>query len=163
MRIGLVSDTHNDSGRLRRVLGRLRLESITTVLHAGDVANGQILRLFAGFDVWVARGNMDQDPLLYRVSHELFGAGHYRTSHTLSLNGASVALIHSGTSDTARAWIESEAYDYVVHGHTHQPRDERIGRTRVINPGALAHPRGPYPRSFCILNLATGDLSRIEV
>jgi predicted phosphodiesterase len=27
--------------------------------------------------------------------------------------------------------------DYLLHGHTHELRDERIGRTRMINPGAL--------------------------
>jgi uncharacterized protein len=163
MRIGLVSDTHNDRRRLRQAIEWLRLESITTVLHAGDVANGQILRLFAGFTLWVARGNMDQDPLLFRVSQELFGAGHYRNSHTLSLNGATVALVHSPDSDIARGWIASEAHDYVIHGHTHQPRDERIGHTRIINPGALAHPRGPYAPSFCILDLSTGTLNRVEL
>jgi uncharacterized protein len=163
MRVGLVSDTHNDRDRLRPALEWLRLESIETVLHAGDVASGQILRLFAGFDLWLARGNMDHDPLLFSVSHELFGAGHYRNSHTLNLNGATVALVHSADSDTARAWIASEAYDYVVHGHTHQPRDERVGRTRIINPGALTHPRGPYAPGFCILDLASGELKRVEV
>jgi predicted phosphodiesterase len=25
----------------------------------------------------------------------------------------------------------------VLHGHTHEIRDERVGLTRVINPGAL--------------------------
>lgn len=163
MRIGLVSDTHNDQGRLRRALEQLRLASIDVVLHAGDVAGGRILRLCAGFEVWVARGNMDHDPMLFRISQEMFGPGHYRNSHTLSLNGAAVALIHSPDSPTARAWISSEAYDYVVHGHTHQPRDERVGRTRIINPGALSNPRGSYPPSFAILDLATGELTRVAL
>jgi uncharacterized protein len=163
MRIGIVSDTHNDRNRVRRALEWLRLESITTLLHAGDVSNGQILRLFAGFDLWLARGNMDQDPLLFQVSHELFGAGHYRNSHTLSLNGATVALVHSADSNTARGWIAAGTFDYVVHGHTHRPRDERIGQTRIINPGSLAQPRGPFAPSFCTLDLTTGDLRRVEL
>ncbi len=141
MRIGLVSDTHNDQKSLRQALERLRLESINSILHAGDVASGMILRLIAGFDVWVARGNMDHDPMMFRVSQELFGPGHFRQSHTLQLNGASVALVHNVDCDTARAWISSGDYDYVIHGHTHQPRDERIGA-----PGAQSGslpPRGP--------------------
>ena len=163
MRIGLVSDTHNDQNRLRRALERLRVEAITTVLHAGDVASGQTLRMFAGFDLWLARGNMDHDPLLFKISHELFGSGRYRSSHSLTLNGSTVALIHSAESDTARAWLASESYDYLIHGHTHRPRDERIGRTRVINPGALSLPRGPHPPGFAILDLSTGDLTCVQV
>lgn len=163
MRIGLISDTHNEQSRLRRALEYLRLESVDTVLHAGDVATSQVLRLLDGFDTWVARGNMDRDPMLFQVSQELFGPGRYRSSHTLYLDGINLALIHSVDSDTARVWMASDSFDYVIHGHTHRPRDERIGHTRIINPGALSMPRGSSEPSFAVLDLATGDLQYIKV
>lgn len=158
MRIGLIADTHNDQHRLQRALDRLKTEGITVVLHAGDVTSARMLRLLDGFEVWIARGNMDRDPGLIAAAHELFGPGHLRKTHTLSLDGVSVALVHDGDSEIARELIASEDYDYVVHGHSHRPRDERVGGTRVINPGALGSLRW-YPPSFAILDLATGDLS----
>ena len=32
----------------------------------------------------------------------------------------------------------ADGADYLLHGHTHETRDERVGRTRVVNPGALS-------------------------
>jgi predicted phosphodiesterase len=31
----------------------------------------------------------------------------------------------------------TDGVDYLLHGHSHEVRDERVGRTRIINPGAL--------------------------
>ena len=36
--------------------------------------------------------------------------------------------------------------DFLLHGHTHIPRDEIVGLTRVLNPGTLSGPsRGARP------------------
>jgi hypothetical protein len=162
MRIGLISDSHNDKGRLRRALDRFRAEGITTVLHAGDVTNASTLRMLASFDVWVARGNMDHDPGLVREAYRLFGKGRMRKVHELSLDGAAVAMVHDEMSDTWRDLVASEAYDYVISGHTHRRRDERFGETRAINPGALNNNRG-HGSTFAILDLNTDDLTLIEL
>jgi putative phosphoesterase len=162
MRIGLVSDTHNDQARIRRALERLEQEGISLVIHAGDVTNTKALRLFSDFDVWIARGNMDRDPALARVSRELFGPGRLREIQELTLDGARLAVIHSGETTRWRSLVSSKEYEYVIHGHSHKPRDERFGATRVINPGALGSTRFRVP-TFAILDLETGDLSWIEV
>ena len=47
-------------------------------------------------------------------------------------------------------------------GHTHRRRDQTIGRTRVINPGALGGVRWQR-RSFCILDLATGEARFVKL
>lgn len=162
MRIGLISDTHNDQRSVRQALSRLRVEQVTTLLHAGDVTNAATLRLFADFDVWIARGNMDRDPGLLPVAHELFGAGRLRTLQKINLEGHAIALTHSNTPESRRELVESQAYDYVIFGHTHRTQDERVGPTRVINPGALSTIRWHVP-TFAILDLATDDLSWIKL
>jgi predicted phosphodiesterase len=50
--------------------------------------------------------------------------------------------------------------DYLIHGHTHELRDERTAGTRIINHGALHR----APR-FTVATLvpATGELQIIEV
>ena len=58
--------------------------------------------------------------------------------------------------------IASGEYAYVFHGHTHRRRDRMIGHTRVINPGALGG-RRTERRSFCILDLATGETRFVEL
>lgn len=160
MRVALIADTHNDQTSVRRALHCLRAEGITTVLHAGDITNTATLRLFKGFDVWIARGNMDRDPLLTQVAHEMFGPGRLRQVHQLTFDGHVIGLIHSPEGPRWRKLIGPDACDIVVHGHTHHARDTNTAQTRVINPGALGGNRWERPM-FAILDLATGDLSVI--
>ncbi len=162
MRIGLVSDTHNDQSTTEQALARLRLEGITTVLHAGDVTAGGTLRLFQGFDVWVARGNMDHDPGLGHVAQELFGSGHLLALHQLALSSARIALAHNGDAIEVQALVRSGTLDYVILGHSHKRRDQRLGRTRFINPGALGNTQSGRP-SFAILDLARDELTWIQL
>jgi putative phosphoesterase len=146
---------------IKQALARLQQEQITTVLHAGDVTSARMLRLFKAFDVWLARGNMDHDPALNATAYELFGPQRLAAIHKLTLDGHTVALIHNGESTAGRELIQSRDYDYVIHGHSHHPRDEAFAGTRVINPGALGNTRWLRP-SFAILDLATGDLTWVK-
>ncbi len=162
MQVGLLSDTHNEIHKVRRAVERLRAADVHVVLHAGDVVRTQVLRALTDFDVWLARGNMDHATDLAAVVAELFGPDRLAEWHNLTLEGHRIALLHGDDQIRLRTLIRDGAYDYVIHGHTHTPRDERIGDTRVINPGALGS-RGWRPGTFAILNLNTGDLARIEV
>ena len=52
--------------------------------------------------------------------------------HTRSADG------HSDlTSRDCDRSSQDDGVDFLLHGHTHTVQDERVGRTRVINPGAL--------------------------
>lgn len=162
MRIALVSDTHNDQNRIKLALARLRQERITVILHAGDITSARTLGLFKGFDLWIARGNMDHDPALIPTSHKLFGPERLKAVHKLEFGQHKFALIHNGESVAARELIRSHDCDYVVHGHSHHPRDEIVAGTRVVNPGALGNTRWRRP-TCVILDVATGDLSWVEL
>ncbi len=162
MRIGLLSDTHNDNARLGSALRRFRQEGVTTLLHAGDLTAPSVLHLMRDFDLWLARGNMDRDPRLAGEVRELFGPDRLAYTHSLKLNGSRVALVHGDSWEQLERLIRSGEYDYLIHGHTHVPEDEQIEETRVINPGAVGNNRW-RPPSCAILDLSTGDLSWIEL
>jgi predicted phosphodiesterase len=59
-----------------------------------------------------------------------------------------------------RRALESQSFDYLLHGHTHVKRDERVGRTRVINPGALHRAR---EKTVAVLDTATDMLTFLTV
>lgn len=158
MRIGLISDTHNEHPRVQQGLEHFRQQQVSIVFHAGDVTDVSTLQLFAGFDVWLAKGNMDRDLRLRSTAQELFGAGRMAAVHHLSVAGAAVALLHGDDGAALESLIHSQIYTFVIHGHTHAPRDETIGATRVINPGALV--RIP---TCAMLDLETGDLTWLEL
>jgi len=43
--------------------------------------------------------------------------------------------------------------DFLLHGHTHVPRDETVGTTRVLNPGTLCGPSRGAPHSWAWIEL----------
>lgn len=162
MKIGLIADTHNEQQKVQMALARFRQEAVEMLFHAGDIADCATLRLFAGFDVWIVRGNMDRDSGLPAAARKLFGAGRLAAEHILSVDGVKVALIHGDNGSQLETLIQSGQYRYVVHGHTHTRKDEMAGATRVINPGALSHPTG-LTATCAILDLDADWLEWIEI
>jgi putative phosphoesterase len=162
MRIGIISDSHDDRRNLEIALGILEAEEIRQVLHCGDLCGPAIAELLSDFDVWIARGNMDRHPELEQTVLETIGRGALAESHRLALDGHRVAMIHGHQEGELRRLINSGEHAYVVHGHTHRRSDRRVGPTRVINPGALGGMRWQQ-RSFCILDLESGEVTVIKV
>jgi uncharacterized protein len=167
MRIGLISDTHDEEHILGLALAHFRQAQAQTVLHAGDVTSPFTLKLFRDFDMWIAKGNMDHDPKLALAVAEYFGAERLARIHELDFDGIHVALTHGDSWQRLEALIRAPVKGevrrrYVIHGHTHAPNDETVGPTRVINPGAIGRAR--WRCATCaILDLATDDLQWIEL
>lgn len=162
MRIGLLADTHNDRYRLKIALEYFRTAQITTLLHAGDVTTIATLKLLSDFQVWIAQGNLDRDPELFSLAQQLFGEQRLLPLHKLTLNKVNIALIHGDNWPQLERLLRSGNYDYLVSGHTHTPQDEKIGSTRMINPGAVGNTRWTPP-SCAILDLSNGDLEWLKL
>ena len=63
--------------------------------------------------------------------------------------------------ERAAAHMEAlDDVDYVVHGHSHQRRDERVGAVRIINPGAVHR---ASPLTVAVLDVETDELTFHEV
>ena len=162
MLIGLMSDTHNNRPGVRYALDIFAALGIDVILHAGDLISAQLLEEFTDFSLFLSFGNGD-DPLIIAskagsVSEKIV----CDEMLDLRLAGKRIFLIHGDYRTEQEKRIESGDYDYVIHGHTHRFRDERIGSTRVINPGALG---GRYigERSFATLDLVRNELQRYFV
>jgi len=162
MLIGLVSDTHNNRPGVRYALDIFDALGIEVILHAGDLISAQILDEFIDFSLFLTFGNGD-DPLMISSKagsvSERFACGEMLD---LNLAGKRIFMIHGDHRTEQEKRIDSGDYDFVIHGHTHRYRDERVGSTRVINPGALG---GRYmgERSFATLDLAKNELQRYFV
>ena len=162
MRIGIISDTHDDHTTLEKALDVLRDEEVHHILHCGDVCGPGMILGLEGFDVWIAQGNMDRQPGLAATVNNFLGRSRLAWFHRLSLDGRSVAMLHGDNEEMLRTTIASGQYAYALHGHTHLRRNQKVGRTRVINPGALGGSRSDE-HTFCTLDLATGETSFLEV
>jgi len=162
MKVGIVSDTHDNVGNLAVALNALRIEDVTKIFHCGDLCGPDIIQMLADFEVWIAEGNMDRQIGLEGVSEEMLGPGRLAWLHKFTLDGYPVAMLHGDNEEVLAGLIASGEYTCVFHGHTHRRCDKMIGRTRVINPGALGGTRY-QARSFCILDLATGKARFVEL
>ena len=162
MKIGIIADTHDDFQNLEAALEILEAEGVTRILHCGDVCGPQMVRPLVGFDVWISQGNMDRNLGLTEAVEGMLGNGRLAWLQRPSLNGYPLAIIHGDNDEALSNLITSGEYTYVFHGHTHRRQDRTVGRTRVINPGALGGRRW-QSRSFCILDLATGEAHFVEI
>jgi hypothetical protein len=133
LRIFVLADTHD---RLPANLEALAVDA-DEIWHLGDVCAPGILQTIETFGppVTVVRGNCDSNfdwPLTVNLRR----------------NGIRFRLVHIPPDDSP------ENVDVLLHGHTHMPRNERIGRVRFLNPGCVTRPnRGSLP-SVAVLEIA---------
>ncbi|MFH0962675.1 MAG: metallophosphoesterase [Planctomycetota bacterium] len=129
MKIGIMSDSHDNLPLIEKALRVLRERSAEVVLHAGDFvapfAAKTILR--GGLPVRAVLGNNDGEKNgLRKVLPGLVDP-----PLVLTLAGKKFVLVHD--LPEAGDLTEIDA-DCVVFGHTHEPQIRR-GRPLVVNPG----------------------------
>ena len=164
MKLGILSDTHNDTPNLLKALRIFKNEGIQQLLHCGDMADILTAKQMTGFDVIFVNGNSDRSAAA--VSHVVWTLNPRNEIpgdvYEGELGGVKIAAAHGHQPSKLQRLIDSRRFRYVFHGHTHRHRDELIGKTRVINPGALGGARYE-PRSVCIVDLDEDQVQFITV
>lgn len=150
MRIGVVSDTHGHVANTLAAINLLESLEVARVLHCGDIGTETIPPLFEVWPTDFVFGNCDydRDRLAAAIQHP------NRTCHgvfgDLTIGKRRIALLHSDDHRKFREVIQSGTYDLVCYGHTHAAKIEQVGRTTVLNPGALYRAN---PHSLAIVDL----------
>lgn len=156
MRLGILSDSHDHLGNLKRAADIFRAEGVTLLVHCGDLTRPGAAALLSGFQVIYVLGNMDRDAAaIQRALKAQDERNVVLPVYTGRVGETMIAATHGHLPGKLEGLVSSGRYAYVFHGHTHQRRDELVGRTRIINPGALGDTRHEA-RSICLLDLATG-------
>jgi hypothetical protein len=160
VKIAILSDSHSRHHTVEAALSILQARNVNTVLHCGDIDDAETVWLFQGFTAHFVWGNCDTERLsMQQAVHGIGGTHHGAWGH-LELNDVKIAFTHS---DDHRLFLDlqnSDQFDYLFYGHTHVAKEHRIGKTRVINPGALHRAR---PKTMLILDLATGETESVTV
>jgi hypothetical protein len=167
MKIGILSDSHGRGDRVAEAVKRLVERGGEAIVHCGDLTTTDDVRPLgdAGVPAWLVAGNMDRD-----LESRLFAAARthgveYAVDFVaLPLGGGEhLAATHGHLANLLEELIRGGQFRYVCHGHTHRLRDERIGDVRVLNPGALWHPKGRSECTCLLLDVDTDDVEELII
>jgi len=137
MRLGLLSDTHGRYELTRTAVDLLIRHKAERLLHLGDLGSPRILDLLTGVPAAFVWGNSDYDRPLLQACARALGLDCYGAFGRLTFDKQVVCILHGDDEALTNRLIEKQECDLLFHGHTHQYGFKDIGRTRVINPGAL--------------------------
>lgn len=137
MLLGILSDTHDRVDTAAAGIAALKAAGAEYFLHCGDVGGESVLDLLAGLSVAFVWGNTDWDrAALQRYAQDL-GFECFGGFGEVERGGKRIAITHGDDARTVRRVLDDQRHDYLLLGHSHVKADERVGRVRVINPGAL--------------------------
>jgi putative phosphoesterase len=158
--VGILSDTHDRADAAHAGVDLLRGAGAGYFIHCGDVGSEAVLDVLAGLPSAFVFGNTDWDRRgLERYAKDV-GVTCLGASGELELGGKRFAVVHGDDFALRRRLLDGQQFDYLLQGHTHARADERVGRTRLINPGALHRAR---PRTVATLDTAVDLLKFYEL
>ena len=158
-RVGLLSDSHGRAERTARAVDALLAAGADTLIHAGDIETDEVLDCLAGHNAHLVWGNCDWDRAgLERYARDI-GIAVHGDAGEVTVDGVRIAFTHGHLPPAMRSAMALGAA-FLVHGHTHERRDEVVDGVRIVNPGALHRAR---PFTVALLTPRTGKLTSIEV
>jgi len=158
MLIGILSDSHGEITRTRKAMQQLADGGCTKFIHLGDVEIIEVLDELIGFDVTLVFGNCDWGVRLHEHAVQV-GIDVRDGADVISVDGKHIAFLHGHDERKYYGFLD-DGVDYLLHGHSHEKRDEMVGKTRCINPGAL-HRAAVY--TVAVLDTCEDTLVFLEV
>ena len=129
------------------------------MIHCGDVGSAAVPGVFREWPTKYVAGNVDDD---YAVLEEAILAaggefcglfGEFEHDHVR------IAFLHSHEPGRLAREIESGRWDAVCYGHTHQADVQYVGKTLVLNPGAVHRAIPPQIAVMELPSLAVRSLT----
>jgi putative phosphoesterase len=145
MKIGIISDTHDDLENVQRAIDLFNAEGTNYVIHAGDYVFPGVVREFENLDaklIGVLGNNDGEKLLLLRNFLDIHGELKGELGE-IELDRLKVGIYHGTSREIKVLLVNSGRYDILVCGHTHK-RESTITRngtyknnvkTLVLNPG----------------------------
>jgi len=135
--VGVLSDTHGKAQTAAAAVKLLLAHGAEYLVHCGDVGETDVLDCLAGHPSMFVFGNNDWDRQgLLRYAKQI-GVECGEEMGKLSLGDKRAVVTHGDSERLIGQVLKEQMVDYLFVGHTHHPMDQRHGRVRIINPGAL--------------------------
>ncbi len=134
MRVGIISDTHDNLLMIREAVDLFNKENVEMVLHGGDHVAPFTCMLWESLncEMLAIYGNNDGDHKF--LAKKFRSIGHiFDRPREIILKGKKIFLMHE--PDSLDEFAKSGKYDLIIFGHTHYKRNYYEGKTLVLNPG----------------------------
>ena len=157
MKIGVLSDSHDNVHMIDRAVELFNDEGAALVIHAGDfvapfaVAAMHILKC----RVVGVFGNNDGERIGIAKQFEAIGAV-YPNLASVEIGGRTIAAVHY--PELAEPIAKSGRYDIVIYGHTHEI-DIRRENSLLLNPGET----GGWTTGRCTVAILDLDTLEAEI
>lgn len=146
MLVGIMSDTHDNLPMVDKAVSKLQHEKVELVLHAGDYVAPFVIphfKPFKGKFIGVF-GNNDGDHEFLKKRFTEFGLEIRGIFAEVNIDNLRIALLHGGEpgsppgpSELLKSLLKTTCYDIIIHGHVHEAKAYKKGRTLIINPGEV--------------------------
>lgn len=136
MRIGVVSDTHNNLRNVGKIIELLNAAKVDRVIHTGDITQAKTLNLFAQLDapLFGVFGNNDLERESLESSIAIHGFSFCEPPFITTWADKEIIVVHDPLEFAGRLTNQALA----LHGHTHRYRHEQTGQQLIFNPGECA-------------------------
>jgi uncharacterized protein len=135
MKIGLISDTHDNMQNIRKAVSLFSNKNVSLVIHAGDIVSPEAVEAFQGVKLIAVLGNNDLEINGLTNAFDRIGGQLKGEFCEMEHDDLFFAIYHGTNSRKKELLIRSGRYNVVVCGHTHKVQYKKFGITLVINPG----------------------------
>ena len=142
MKVGVVSDTHNNLANVREIIRLFNGAGVDRVVHTGDITKPTTLDMMADLNapLFGVYGNNDVERADLDASALTHGFVFREPPLELDWAGRRIVVVHD-PRDLRRSSVVG--HDLALHGHTHMARCERQQGRLIFNPGECAgHMKG---------------------
>lgn len=139
MIIGIMADTHDRLPLVDKAVRMLNEEEADLVLHAGDYIAPFVIPRFRPLKAKFIGvfGNNDGERIGLKMKFREINAEIHGNFAEVTVDRLRITLMHGSEEELLRSLINVESHDIIIHGHTHEAKTYRKGKTLVINPGEV--------------------------
>ena len=160
MRIGVVSDTHNNLKTVTRIVELFNEAGVERVIHTGDITQAKTLEVFARLQapLYGVFGNNDQERDSLEAAIEQYGFEFREPPFEFTWHEREIIVVHDPLEFDGAL---GPRHELALHGHTHLHRLEHTEHYTIFNPGECAGHMQGY-NAIGVVDLATLESELIK-
>ena len=139
MKIGVVSDTHNNLNNIEIIINLFNDINVPIVIHTGDISNANTLEKFSKLNSELigVYGNNDRNESGLEEVAQKNNFQFQEPPRRLSLLDREIVIFHE-PDNIDKFLLENQLINVVLYGHTHRYENNTKNGVLYFNPGESA-------------------------